>query len=202
LEAERANLVAAMPQIGALAPVIPADLACQLTQALFRFFELRGYWQDGVQANRIALELARRIGDRPAEAHAQNNLGVFNWRLGRYEEAIACQQDSRTIFRELGDRDGEANSLNYLGVVHERLGRYGDAITCHQDSLTIRRELGDRYGEVKALRDLGDALRATGRNSEAEAGWREALAICEALEIPEADEIRERLVALPSQIAD
>jgi len=30
------------------------------------------------------------------------------------------------------------------------------------------------------VRDLGDALRATDRNSEAEAGWREALTICEA----------------------
>ena len=110
LEAERANLVAAIPQIGALAPVIPAALASQLTQALFVFFDVRGYWQDGLQANHIALELAHRVQDRPAQAHAHNNLGPFNWLLGRYEEAIACYQDSLIICRELGDRPGEAAS--------------------------------------------------------------------------------------------
>jgi tetratricopeptide (TPR) repeat protein len=202
LEAERANLVAAIPQIGALAPVIPAALACQLTQALFGFFLIRGYWQDGLQANHTALELARRIQDRAAQAHAHNNLGIFYFLLARYQEALACYQDSRTIFRELGDRPGEASSLGNLGAVYERLGRYEEAIACQRDSLTIFRELGDRRGEAEALRDRGDALRATGRNSEAEAGWREALTICEALGIPEADEIRDRLVTLPSQIAD
>ena len=129
------------------APVIPAALGCQLTQALFGFFVVRGYWQDGLQANQTALELARRTGDRPAQADAHNHVGLFYQRLGRYEEAIA-------------------------------------------------------HGEAEAVRDLGDALRATDRNSEAEAGWREALTICEALEIPEANEIRDRLATLPSQIAD
>jgi tetratricopeptide (TPR) repeat protein len=156
LEAERANLVAAIPQIGALAPMIPAALACQLTQALFGLFVVRGYWQDGLQANRIALELARRTGDRAAQAHAQNNLGIFNYLLGRYEEAIAGQQDGLTIFRELGDRDGEATSLNNLGGVHERLGRYEEAIACHQDSLAIDRELGNHRGEAASLGNLGN----------------------------------------------
>ncbi|HKN50589.1 MAG TPA: tetratricopeptide repeat protein, partial [Actinomycetota bacterium] len=167
LEAERANLVAAIPQIGALAPVIPAALACQLTQALFRFFEVRGYWQDGVQTNCIALELARRTGDRPAQADAHNNLGIFYERLGRYEEAIACHQDSLTTFRELGDRRGEAYNLNNLGIVHRLLGRYEEATACHQDSLTIKRELGDRRGEAASLNNLGMAYERLGRYEEA-----------------------------------
>ena len=73
LGAERANLVAAIPQTSALAPVIPAELACQLTQALFGFFFIRGYWQDGLQANHTALELARRIGDRPPGPRPQQS---------------------------------------------------------------------------------------------------------------------------------
>src|SRR5439155_3843956 len=93
-------------------------------------------------------------------------------------------------------------SLNNLGIVYERLGRYEEAIACQQDSLTICRELGDRRGEAEALRDLGDALRATGRSSEAVAGWREAPTICEALEIPEADEIRDRLADLRAHAAE
>ncbi len=177
LEAERANLVAAIPQIGALAPAIPAALACQLTQALFRFFEVRGYWQDGLQANHTALELARRTGDRPAQAHAQNNLGIFYWRLGRYEGAIACHQDSRTVFRGLGDRRGEAASQNNLGIVYKRLGRYEGAIACQQDSLTIKRELGDRHGEARSLNNLGIVYERLGRYDEAIACQQDSLTI-------------------------
>jgi tetratricopeptide (TPR) repeat protein len=322
LEAERGNLVAAISQAAAAAPAIPTELPCQLTRALFGFFIVRGYWQDGVQANQIALELARRAHDLVAQAHAYNDLGVgykelgryaeaiachedsltilrelgdrygeaanlvnlgnvyerlgryeeaiacqqdsltilrelgdrygeaiglnnlgnaYQW-LGRYEEAIACQQDSLTICqvlgdrdgealtlgnlgaayealgrheeaiacqqesltlcRELGDRRGEANSLKNLGVVYLQQGRYEEAISCQQDSLTIFRELGDRHGEAESLRDLGDALRAVGRYLQAGVAWQEALAICEALQIPEADEIRDRLAALPTQVPE
>jgi tetratricopeptide (TPR) repeat protein len=320
LEVERANLLAAISQAAEAAPAIPTDLTCQLARALFGFFFQRGYWQDGIQVNHIALELARgtddlasqaqahndlgvyymrlgrypeaiacqqdcltlfrELGDRRGETSSLNNLGVVYWQLGRYpeaiacqqdclaicrelgdrhaeggtlsnlglvyervgqhSEAIACQQDSLTLFRELGDRRGEAVSLgnlgaaygrlgrypeaitcqqdslavcrelgdrkgeaaglNNLGVVYLRLGRYPEAITCQQDSLAVCRELGDRYGEAESLRDIGDALRAVGRDVEAEAAWQAALTICEALEVPEADEIRDRLATLrPSE---
>jgi tetratricopeptide (TPR) repeat protein len=322
LEAERANLLAAIPQVVAASPAIPAELASQLTQALFGFFLVRGYWQDGVEVNQTVLKLARRAQDLAAQGHAHHDLGVFHQRLGRYkeaiayhqdsltirrelgdrhgeatnlnnlgivyvqlgqyedaiacqedsltirrelgdghgeayslmglgivyqrlgryeeaiacqedsltirrelgdrhgeafslnnlgavyrqlgryEEAIACQEDSLTICRELGDRDGEGNSLNDLGVVYFRQGRYEEAITYHQDSLTIRRELDDRHGQADALRDLGDALQAAGRKKQARTAWHEALAIYEALQIPEADTIRDRLTALSPEVAE
>jgi hypothetical protein len=59
--------------------------------------------------------------------------------------------------------------------------------------------VGNRLDEAETLRDLGDALRAVGRDLEAAAAWREALAICEELQIPEANEIRDRLATLPSE---
>jgi hypothetical protein len=47
------------------------------------------------------MALARRTGDRAAQVQALNDLDVFHRLLGRYEEAIACQQESLAIFREL-----------------------------------------------------------------------------------------------------
>ena len=131
-----------------------------------------------------------------------NTLGVVYERLGRYAEAIASQRESLIISRELGDRRGEANGLNSLGVVYERLGRYAEAIASQEHSLTLFREVGDRWGEAASLRDLGDALRELEHDVQAEATWQEALAICEALQISEADKIRERLAGLRSQAAE
>jgi hypothetical protein len=45
-------------------------------------------------------------------------------------------------------------------------------------------------------------LEALGRTAEARAHWWEALAICEALQIPEADEVRARLATPPTVTRD
>jgi tetratricopeptide (TPR) repeat protein len=144
------------------------------------------------------LSIRQQLGDHYGQAASLNNLGVAYLRLGRYTEAIACQQESLAICRELGDRQGEANNLNNLGVIYLLKGRHGKAIACQQDSLAIFREVGDRYGEAESLWGLGDALRAVGRDLEAGSAWQEGLAICEELHIPEADGIRERLATLLS----
>jgi DNA-binding SARP family transcriptional activator/tetratricopeptide (TPR) repeat protein len=319
LEAERANLLAAIDQIAAIAPAIPAKLATELTRALFGFLEVHGHWADGVQANQTALELARRTRDRAGQAHTHDDLGFIYERLGRYSEALEHHQQARILYEELGDRHGQAVSLNGLGtvcwrlgrypealdyyrqalplflevrdrygqavslgnlaLVQRRLGRYQEAVHCHEQSLAIKqqlgdrrgqaislsnlgvvlerlgrypealdqyqqamplfgelgdrrgqancldnlgvvlerlgrhaealdhyrqalalfRELGDRRGQAEVLRDLGDTLSAAGDRRQAREAWREALELSEALRIPEAAEVHERLAALPAE---
>jgi hypothetical protein len=65
LEAERANLLAAVQQAAAT-PGVPAAITMQLSQALFGFFLVHSYWQDWVRVNQTALGIARRVGDRAA----------------------------------------------------------------------------------------------------------------------------------------
>jgi len=161
LEAERANLLAAIGQTATLVPALPARLATNLTRALYGFFEVHNHWADQVLANQTALALAYRTGDRPGQVHTHNNLGVVYKRLRRYPEALDHQQQALALYRKLGDRRGQA----------------------------------------EALRDLGDALRALGRHQQAREAWQEALGLCEALQIPEADEVRTRLAALPAETA-
>jgi tetratricopeptide (TPR) repeat protein len=177
LESERANLFAGIPQAAASSPGVPAELACQLTQALFAFFYMRGYWEDGAQANQTALKLACRTQDLAAQAHALNDLGIVYRRVGRYPEAIASHHESLTICRDLGDRRGQAASLNSLGNVYRRLGRYAEAIASHHESLTICRDLGDRSGEAINLTSLGNVYEQLGRYGEAMACQEESLTI-------------------------
>jgi tetratricopeptide (TPR) repeat protein len=90
-------------------------------------------------------------------------------------------------------------SLTNLGAVDERLGEHDEAVARLQEGLTMFRELGSPYGQAAALRYLGDTLRAVARHQQARAAWQEALAICQALQLPEADQIHAQLAALPSQ---
>ena len=175
LETERANVLAVITQTPSASPTVPPELATQLTRALFWFFETRGYWQDGMLANQTVLELARRTGDRPAQAHAHNDLGAIHAWLGQYPEAIASLQDSLVLFRELGDRHGQAASLTNLGIVYVRLEQYREAMNCLRHSLTLRQELGDRYGQAISLTNLGEVLGRLERYREAMSCLRQSL---------------------------
>jgi tetratricopeptide (TPR) repeat protein len=171
LEVEHVNLLSAINQTAmtmtADTSVLPARLAGQLARALFGFFEIRGYWQDGLQVNRTVLELARRARDRHAEAHANNDLGAFHQRLGQYQEAMSCLQQSLSLFRDLGDRQGQASSLNLLGLVHWRLGRSAEAISSQRESLSLYREASDHYGEARSLSNLGLVHSQANKHAEA-----------------------------------
>jgi DNA-binding SARP family transcriptional activator/tetratricopeptide (TPR) repeat protein len=175
LEVERPNLLAAVRQAAA-APGVPDELAIQLSHALAGFCRVRSYWDDWVQVNQTALEVARRVGDRAAQAQVHSDLGLAHWRLGRYDQALASHQQSLTICRELGDRRGEGAGLNNLSLVREWQGRYDQAVACLHESLAICRELGDRHGIASSLGNLGNNYERLGRYDEALACQQESLA--------------------------
>ena len=58
----------------------------------------------------------------------------------------------------------------------------------------ILRRVGDRYNQGMALWQIGVAARQQGDVETAQATWRQALSILEALGCREADEVRELLV--------
>jgi DNA-binding SARP family transcriptional activator/tetratricopeptide (TPR) repeat protein len=175
LEAERANLLAAVQQAATTPGVLP-ELAIQLTQALFGFFAVRGHWRDCVRVNQIALEVARWTGDQAARAQAHNDLGAAYEVLGQRDQALACLHKALAIYRELGDRHGQAASLSNLGLIYQRLGHHERALACLQESLAVG-ELGDRRGRAFSLDNLGILHRRLGHYEQALACLQESLAI-------------------------
>jgi DNA-binding SARP family transcriptional activator/DNA polymerase III delta prime subunit len=174
-EAERPNLLAAIRQ--AATPGVPGEIATQLAQALFGFFVVRGHQQDWVRANQVALGIARRTGDRSAQAQALNDLGIAYKRYGRYSEALTCHHESLALFGELGDRSGHAYSLINLAIVYHRQGHYEQAVACYQESIEACRALGELRGRATATGDLALVLAHLGRYEEALACQRECQAL-------------------------
>jgi len=127
----------------------------RLATILFRHLYSCGHYPDALTIHTHALEVARRTGDRAAEAHTLTNLGVVDWRQGRYDQAIEHHQQALTLAREIGDRAAEAHALTNLGLVYWRQGRYDQAADHHQQALTLAREIGDRGSEADALTNLG-----------------------------------------------
>jgi DNA-binding SARP family transcriptional activator len=181
LEAERANLLAAIRQAAAT-PGIPGAVAIQLAHALFGMFSVRSHWQDWVQVNQTALGIARQLGDRAAQAQVQADLGFAYCSQSRYAESVTYTRESLAIRRALGDRLGQGASLNNLGIVYERQGRLEEALACHQEGLAIKRELGDRFGLAISLSNVGEVYQRLGRYQEALDALRESLALHQQLD--------------------
>jgi tetratricopeptide (TPR) repeat protein/DNA-binding SARP family transcriptional activator len=176
LEAERANLLAVTRQ-AVDTPGVPAEMAVQLAQALAGFFSPRGYWDDWVAVNQLALGVARRANDRSAQAQAHNDLGLAYWMQGRFDEAQAHHEQALAMCRQVGDRYGEGVALGGLGRVCRTQGRFEQAQGYDEASLAICREVGDRRGEGESLGALGYVYQRQGRITEALACLEQSLAI-------------------------
>lgn len=84
-----------------------------------------------------------------------NGIGIANYALANYPQAIAAYQESLRIAREIGDKRGESITVCNLGIVYKNLGNYRQAIAFHEMDLTISREIDDKWGEACALGNLG-----------------------------------------------
>ncbi|HTS15791.1 MAG TPA: tetratricopeptide repeat protein, partial [Candidatus Sulfotelmatobacter sp.] len=162
-DGERANLVAATRQAAASGL---HDIAWRLPAPLFSMFNRRGNWADCIATHRIAVESARRAGNRQGEAWVLNNLGDA---LGvtRDPEGVGHLERSLAIRHEVGDLMGEAQAANNLADIYQSLGRTEEALGLLRRALDLNREARYRYGEGVALVNLGSTLLDSDRAAEA-----------------------------------
>jgi DNA-binding SARP family transcriptional activator len=155
--------------------------------------ELRGRFDQALTHAQQSLELARATADPAGEAYALNAVGWSHALLGDFEQALAACEQAVPLHRDLDTGAGEATTWDSLGYVHLRLAHYGEAVTCYHRALDKFRRLGDRYYEANTLSRLGDVHLAAGDPDAARDSWRQALAILDDLNNPDADELRAKL---------
>jgi DNA-binding SARP family transcriptional activator len=181
LEIERVNLVAAIGQASALSPAVDPALPIGITQALFGFFQVRGYWHDWIRVNETICELADRVGDLAGHGYAQRDIGVAHELRGDYNRARVHIEDALATFERIGDPVGQAANLTTLGIIHHRQGRYPMAVSCLGRSLAIRRDLDDVRGQGVNLSNLGVTYHELAEHANAAACFAEALEIFQRL---------------------
>src|SRR6266850_7415 len=155
-----------------------AGAALRLTGSLWRFWWVRGNWEEGRGRLSAALALeppsARPSAERTKALHG---AGVLAFGQGDFKAAEELFSASLGTGRELGDKEGIALSLFSLGNianVHEDLAK---ARSLYEESLALRREVDDRQGMSHTLHNLGVVAQAQGDNASARALYEEALAV-------------------------
>jgi non-specific serine/threonine protein kinase len=152
-------------------------LAGRIGAAIWRFWLLRGYLEEG---QRWLEQIAERV--EPAlRAEALLGAGRLARQQGALEVAEARLAASLAIQRERGDEAAVAVTLGYLGVLAYDRGDFARAEELHQASLQARIRLDDRWGVAATLTNLGEVARQRGELDRALAFQQEGLARFRAL---------------------
>ncbi|MGW0914701.1 tetratricopeptide repeat protein [Streptomyces sp. NPDC002784] len=110
---------------------------------------------------RVALRVARRLGDEAAEAYALGDLAGLHFLTGRQNDALALNDQALAIWRRLGLLSWIRRSLNNRGLLLEGLGRYEESGRALRQSLAYSRRLNDPYGEAVTHQHLGNLYEHT-----------------------------------------
>jgi predicted ATPase/DNA-binding CsgD family transcriptional regulator len=173
LEAEQANLRAVLTWSEQRGDV---NGALRLAVALWRFWQRRGYWEEGRGwLIRLLDQAAHNEAVEPATWAAALSGAVW---LAHYRNDFAAVrtalQDGLAQFRRLGRVDVLVDVLQGQALVAQSLGENRRAADLCEEALTLSRTLGDPVKMAESLlhlslarRELGDYARAAALAEEA-----------------------------------
>jgi tetratricopeptide (TPR) repeat protein len=119
------------------------------------------------QPTERALEIYTRLGDLSGQATASNNLGVFAFHVGRWDEALKLYRQARAARLKTGD---PVNAAMYDANIAEILANQGhleEAERLLVDAGTVWKAAGDAWGVAFATRLRGLVAAHAGRERDA-----------------------------------
>jgi tetratricopeptide (TPR) repeat protein/transcriptional regulator with XRE-family HTH domain len=174
------------PNLSAVATAAPAcgrpDHATEIPAAMHAFFRGHGHWDQAIELNHAAVDAARHVGERRAEARALTNLGEMQYLTDHYQAAADSLDEALRICTEVGDRPGQADALRELGTVCRACGDQRATTDNLDHALEVYMSLGDKLGEADVLRELGAVLRERGHYSKAKVKLEKAFGLFRALD--------------------
>jgi tetratricopeptide (TPR) repeat protein len=128
------------------------DRGARLGIALWRFWYIRGYYDEGWQ---WLVQLLAQVEQPQLRAQLFYGQGMLARRRADSATAAACFAESSALFRTLGDQRGLASALRGLGFIHYFCGDEAQARPLFEEALALFRVLDDKEGIAVTLDNLG-----------------------------------------------
>lgn len=135
LDRERSNLLSLIP-VGDAYTTLLSDL-------LWRYLEMGGYYDDALALHTQALTVARSSGDQLAEANTHRYLATIAHFLDEHEKSSTLDQRALALYRRAESVPGQAATLNNLGTTAFRRGDYREALAYFEQALPLYEEIGE-----------------------------------------------------------
>ncbi len=153
LEADYANLIAAMQFATESGARDDVDAGLRLGAALFLFWGYRGYVTEARGRLMQLLNLSHAEDVSRARALGLNTLGALATRQADYRNAIESLTQSIALWENLRDAHRMGFALHWMAWAHTALGEFSQAHRLHEQAIVLRRELGEL-----GKRDLAESL--------------------------------------------
>jgi tetratricopeptide (TPR) repeat protein/transcriptional regulator with XRE-family HTH domain len=147
---ERENLLACL-RAAAQEP----DRVLALTTAMTRHLRLAGPWDTASGLHEGALQAARVVGDRRAEATALLELACAHRNHGDYQTAARCAEEALTAWTAVDDGPGRVSALVEQASVQWLVGSYDAAQGLLDQALGLSVAAHDQHSEANVLVELG-----------------------------------------------
>lgn len=164
LQAEHDNLRAALEWLAHDKDDL--EMLLLLAGSLWRFWEIRGYVNEGRRWLALALERSAGAPDY-LRANGLRGAGCLARQQGDYDQARSYHEQSLALFQGLEHKLGVARELDVIGEIELQQGNIQRAVALHEQSLALFQEIGDKEGIAVALRRLGSIARDRGHYAEA-----------------------------------
>ena len=151
--------------------------ALRLAGALWRFWYVRGYWEEGRKRIGEALAMPESRGESPERAKALYGGAVLARLQGDFPAAESSLHQCLAIAAALAAEGTIADALFELGNIANQKEDLVTARRFYEKALALRRELDDRPGIALTSHGLGVVAYAMGDPATARALYEEAIAI-------------------------
>jgi tetratricopeptide (TPR) repeat protein len=173
LEGERANILAVLQ--GARDREWD-EWGWQMVESLWLFHYNRRHYIDWIDATKIGIECAHRVGHRDAEARLRTQLAWALVELRRFEPAREELDRANELVRDSSNLQLRGSVREFTGTYHLKKGEYDAAIETFEEARAMAAEVGTNRGV--ALQDyfIGWALIEKGEYEQARAPLADSLA--------------------------
>jgi predicted ATPase len=138
-----------------------AEYWLRLAGALWRFWDMRGYWTEGRMWLDGAIAQTARMST-PSRVKVIIGAAYLASYQGDYARAVALSEESLALSQRLGDTRGRISCLNIQGMEACRLEKYDRAAELGKESFVLSQEVGDWWGASEARIVLAIVARAQG----------------------------------------
>lgn len=160
----------------------PLQSALQVYFNLGRLHEQTQQYADAYHQFKLALDVARRAEDQPAQVIMALNAGGMATKIGQREEAFALLEQGLEDARRLGHMEAQAAALHSLALLHSEIGNHAKATEAFNQAEVLAQNSGDVDRQLDVL--LGHAVQYLdhGMVEEAQAPLERALVLAEKAE--------------------
>ncbi|MEW6033225.1 MAG: tetratricopeptide repeat protein [Chloroflexota bacterium] len=129
------------------------------------------------QSQGEALRVARKLGNRIAEAMILGEMAMIHQARSELAKALELYKEALRVFRKANHRMGQATVLVNIGALYGQKGEWGKALKLLDKALADAETEKHVTGRASALRNIGEAHRLQGEIDTALKATEQALSI-------------------------